>query len=147
MTPRGPKGRRGGSRNSKLRPTGAKMGADLVATENHVAVTHQVNPAADAVLPQHWKDWMASNTPCKVNSYHNFAVRMHHGGSFCPIMVSEDGCVEAMESAAGAPRMIGIMWHPERSLPKCGESDNLEYRNANKDLTRTIAVLKNATKA
>ena len=28
----------------------AKMGADLVATENHVAVTHRVNPAADAVL-------------------------------------------------------------------------------------------------
>ena len=111
-------------------------GSDLVTTKNHVTVTHHVKPARDVALPQHWKDWM-SNTPCKVNSYHNFMF-VCTTGFFCPIMVSEDGCVEAMESAAGAPRMIGIMWHPERSLPKCGESENLEYRNANKDLIRTL---------
>ena len=112
------------------------MGADLVATENHVAVTHQVNPAADAVLPQHWKDWMASHTSRKVNSYHNFTVSLHPEGTFCPIMLFDNGCVEAIESAAGAPHMMGIMWHPERSLPNCKASENLSYRNANKDLIR-----------
>ena len=33
---------------------------------------------------------------------------------------------------------MGIMWHPERSLPNCKASENLSYRNANKDLIRAL---------
>ncbi|MBQ9231530.1 MAG: membrane dipeptidase [Prevotella sp.] len=83
-----------------------------IATINHSqseersVATHQVNIEKDSILYQ-----LYEKTQLAVNSFHHQAV-CECGEKFRVVATSEDGIIEAMESAEFKP-ILGVQWHPE----------------------------------
>lgn len=86
-------------------------------TTLHVAREHQVHLIKELVK---WDE-----TDISVNSYHEYCVgtRDLFQSSLIPFAISSDGLVEGVYSSDN--RMLGIMWHPERSNPASGFDEKL----------------------
>lgn len=92
----------------------------------HVATTHRLVRAAATAMGQcEVPQWLSRFEGHRVNSYHNFAVvpaprRESSTGAIPglrPVLLSEqDGSIEALvgHDSGQGPRILGIMWHPER---------------------------------
>ena len=95
-----------------------------VPSQHPDARTHMVDwvEFAEAEPGEHWHrmdvepdsrlaEWVGDGEPL-VNSFHHQAVAAT-GERLRPVAVSEDGVIEATESAPDAPFAVGLQWHNE----------------------------------
>ena len=82
----------------------AQAGGKLHRVEDHIAVRHRLDNGRE------------------VNSYHGWAAQTCPPG-WRPLAHSADGVLEMMRHRHA--RWLGIMWHPERSLPFAAEDVRL----------------------
>ena len=85
-----------------------RHGCQLVPEAGHVATRHRVQTSESS-------RWLAGLDQVEVNSYHGWVLR----GEPADLLVAArdaSGGIEAVERS-GDPRLLGIMWHPEREAP------------------------------
>jgi len=63
-----------------------------------------------------------------VNSSHHQAIETPGDGLRVSARSSDDGVVEAVESAPGQPFVVGVQWHPERTFDESAASRALFHR-------------------
>ncbi len=84
----------------------------------HIAEAHPVALAPGSLLADLAATAQSTDAPVLVNSSHHQAVS-RIGDQLQPVAVSPlDGTVEALEAtetASGAPFVLGVQWHPERT--------------------------------
>jgi len=92
------------------------LGGHIVKVKGHVACRHTITSVADT-------DFLFTNK--EVNSFHSWGIEPSGLSKYlsASAIATEDGSVEAF-NCEHLPWM-GIMWHPERELPRCKQDMNL----------------------
>jgi putative glutamine amidotransferase len=99
---------------------GGSLIQDLTTPVNHAPGRHIAEAHAIAVTPGSrlgslMEAAQSAISPVLVNSSHHQAVS-RVGDQLQPVATSPlDGTVEAVEGAGGAPFVLGVQWHPERT--------------------------------
>jgi putative glutamine amidotransferase len=82
----------------------------------HIAEAHPIVVTPGSYLEELVETAQSAMSPVLVNSSHHQAVA-HVGDHLRPVALSPlDGTVEAVEGAKGAPFVLGVQWHPERTF-------------------------------
>ena len=81
------------------------MGGSISRIKNHVSVRHNINSINQSY-----------NFPLKVNSYHNWGIRIKDlSEKLIPLALDNEENVEAFVNKE--KNIMGMMWHPERESP------------------------------
>ena len=98
-----------------------ELGASFVQVGGHVGSNHKVFATDEGLEKSTCLDiWKNFNPQMTVNSYHEWCVSkrddVDENGLMLPILLSDDGHIEAFEAVIAKSLVLGIMWHPERAI-------------------------------